>query len=185
MQLTTTQADVQRFKQASRKDRIRACRFNTDLLTLLSNDETDYYHACHKAFHLLVGSDSETDAIQSVMETLHEFDSYYKAKQLITNVVYIYNDVFSFNKQLENHKYVHQQKAIAKKALVLSEANGDAKMFELASKAFERAAKAGGYDTPTVEQDTTELPKYVLITSNPKLLEAQKNNETLIPKQLL
>ena len=160
------------------------CRFNDALLSLLHDDEQQYYKACHRAFHLLVDSDDERTAIITVQETIPYFETYYKANQLIKNVLYIYNDVFTFNKQLENYKYIHQQKEIAKTAKAIAIEKEDAKMFEVASKALERAAKAGGYDAPTVEQDTTELPKWVLITSNQRLLDANRNNETLTPKQL-
>jgi hypothetical protein len=185
MKVVTTNEAAQRFKQANRNDRIRLCRFNDALWSLLSNDETDYYKACHTAFHLIVDCVEERDAIAAVQETIPYFETYYKAKQLIANALYIYNDVFTFNKQLENYKYVHQQKDLAQQAKAFGIENQCPKLLEVASRALERAAKAGGYDTPTIEQDATELPKYVLITSNQRLLEANKNNESLTPKQLV
>jgi hypothetical protein len=155
-----------------RLDKIRMVLIYPELLALLNHTETAYFKKLQKAFALTYMMKIEAEAVAYISNHIEEAERTAYAKQIFEDMHDVYGSFMDTNKALENKLYAERQKRYAAKARDLAESSQD---YDYTSKIEERAAKAGGYDTPVDEDvDDAPPPKLIFVTSDMGILEAQK-----------
>lgn len=156
----------------NRLDKMRMVLIYPELRPLLNDLEDKYFRKLQKAFALTYTMKIEAEAIAYISNHVEDAERAAYAKQIFEDMHDVYGAFMDTNKALENKLYAERQKRYAAKARDLAETSQD---YDYTSKIEERAAKAGGYDTPVeVENADYVAPKLIFVTSDMGVLESQK-----------
>jgi hypothetical protein len=185
LEIVLSSKELEAFRRSSRKDKMRLCIRKEAYVHYLNDSDTQYFNALQSAFALLDTSSTSFEAVRLIRSQLQSFESLERASELLKCVTFAYNDFLTRNQKLENFLYARFQQELAQKLKAIADATNDSKDYEYASRIAERAAKAGGYAEPSDEKETIDLPKLIVISSNERLLEAQKKNQPLDDLQTL
>lgn len=167
---------VERFQAApNRLERIKAVLVFEELRVLLSESEDEYFRKLEKAFALVYNMSVEAEAVSMITNVIEGCERVAYARQIVQDMRFVFDGFLQNNRELQNALYAKRQQHYATVARKLATTAQD---FDYVSKIEERAAKAGQYALPpNVEEDETALPKLLIITDNPSVLESQKKGE--------
>lgn len=174
------------FNKATRLDRIRMHMIEPERFQL-DYDDQDYYEGMQKAYHMVFDNMRESQAVKMIQNEITGFETWYKAKRLLSDVQLLFGEFVEKNRDLRRAILVEKLYRMAEKAEQRAiftdiDENGieteyaDKEWIELAAKLYTDAAKIEGLDqhqVPMVNPDEIVIPA-IEITSDPQaFLEAQ------------